>query len=202
MVSLHMETRRRLTKPVAGNDDPNSPAWTCHYYPKACRHPVRSWVGSLACSRCRKVGAECVGTGCIACQSCSRAKDNCSHSTWRTVPRRSTTRPSEKKEADPAAGGSNGSHSSQTPQIARPSSQASKTLPCLSSVSYDAELRELQTQLALVNLRLQNHVRASNESANAIHSTIMAFGTTIMRREAEEDERAMRMKGGEPYRDE
>ncbi|KAG5219497.1 hypothetical protein IMY05_C4869000100 [Salix suchowensis] len=191
MVSLHMETRRRLTKPVAGNADPNSPAWTCQYYPKACHHPVRSWPVPEG-------GAECVGTGCIACQSCSRAKDNCSHSTWRTAPRRSTTRPSEKKEANPAAGRSNGSHSTKTPQIARPSSQAAKTLPCLSSVSYDAELRELQTQLALVNLRLQNHVRASNESANVIHSTIMAFGTTIMRREAEEDERAMRTKGGNP----
>ena len=147
------------------------------------------------------MGAECVGTGCIACQPCSRAKDNCSHSTWRTARRGSTTRLSEKTEAHPAAGRSNGSHSSKTPQIARPSSPL-ELLPRLSSVSYDLELRELYNRLALVNIRLQNHVRATNETANVIHSTIMDFGTTIMRLEVEEDERAMRMNGREPYRDE
>ncbi|KAF4582505.1 hypothetical protein EYR38_002631 [Pleurotus pulmonarius] len=88
------------------------------------------------------------------------------------------------------------------PQIARPPSPLSELLPRLSSVSFDLELRELYNRLALVNIRLQNHVRATNETAKVIQSTIMDFGTTIMRLEMEEDEHAMRMNEGEPYRDE
>ncbi|KAF4563888.1 hypothetical protein EYR36_003132 [Pleurotus pulmonarius] len=169
-LSMDVDLAPEAEEECDGNANPNSPAWTCCYYPKAS------------------------GAG-----------------------RGSTTRLSEKTEAHPAAGRSNGSHSSKTPQIAppppqiapppppqiaRPPSPLSELLPRLSSVSFDLELRELYNRLALVNIRLQNHVRATNETAKVIQSTIMDFGTTIMRLEMEEDEHAMRMNEGEPYRDE
>ncbi|KAL4257667.1 hypothetical protein AB1N83_011950 [Pleurotus pulmonarius] len=71
------------------------------------------------------------------------------------------------------------------------SSLAAGILPCLVPVErQDTELRELATQLALADLRLQYLTRAMNEDAAMLHSTIMAFAATLMRREAEEEERA------------
>ncbi len=71
------------------------------------------------------------------------------------------------------------------------SSLAAGILPCLVPVErQDTELRELATHLALADLRLQYLTRAMNEDAAMLHSTIMAFAATLMRREAEEEERA------------
>ena len=69
------------------------------------------------------------------------------------------------------------------------SSLAVDILPSLVPVErQETELREVATQLALAGLRLQYLTRAMNEDAAMLNSTIMAFGATLMRRKAEEEE--------------